>query len=97
MSEQERNLIDGNAGEEHLHGKGVTENFVGETYWKVENGIRLTGMPGFRETLSPDQMWEVTLLVWQADKLPPSVLEILQGKNTTQNGPNPQSAPAAKH
>ncbi len=80
-----------------FHGKGVTEDPVGETYWKVENGIRLTGMPGFRETLSTDQMWEVTLLVWQADKLPPSVLEILQAKNATQNVTSPQSAPGAKH
>lgn len=68
-----------------FHGKGVTDDPVGETYWKIENGIRLTGMPGFRETLSDDQMWEVTLLVWQADKLPPSVLEILEAKDIRQN------------
>jgi len=30
-----------------LKGKGVTDNPVGETYWKVANGIRLTGMPAF--------------------------------------------------
>src|SRR3954469_11467892 len=28
-------------------GKGVTDDSVGETFWKVQNGIRLTGMPGF--------------------------------------------------
>jgi thiosulfate dehydrogenase len=28
-----------------LQGKGVTDDLVGETYWKVANGIRLTGMP----------------------------------------------------
>ena len=64
-----------------FHGKGVTDDPVGETYWKVENGLRLTGMPGFRDTLSDDQVWEVTLLVWQADKLPPSVVEILREKS----------------
>jgi thiosulfate dehydrogenase len=32
----------------HLfRGKGVTDDAPGETYWKVANGIRLTGMPGF--------------------------------------------------
>jgi hypothetical protein len=78
-----------------FHGKGVTDDPVGETYWKIQNGIRLTGMPGFRETLSDDQMWEVTLLVWQADKLPPSVLEILNEKNAT-DAPSPKGTPAQK-
>ncbi len=33
----------------HLfRGKGVTDDEPGETYWKVANGIRLTGMPGFK-------------------------------------------------
>ena len=53
-----------------FHGKGVTEDPVGESYWKVENGLRLTGMPGFKQTLSPEQMWQVSLLVSRADKLP---------------------------
>src|ERR1700693_1563596 len=39
--------------------KGVTDDPVGETYWKVANGIRLTGMPGFSDSLSTEQMWQV--------------------------------------
>ena len=35
-----------------FRGKGVTDDQPGETYWKVENGIRLTGMPGFKKSLS---------------------------------------------
>ena len=58
----------------HLfRGKGVTDDEAGETYWKVANGIRLTGMPGFEKSLTPDQMWQVSLLMANADKLPPSV------------------------
>ena len=30
----------------------VTDDPVGETYWKVKNGIRLTGLPGFQKALS---------------------------------------------
>ncbi len=60
-----------------FHGKGVTEDPVGETYWKVANGLRLTGMPGFREMLSPEQIWQVTVLVSQANKLPPDVMQVL--------------------
>lgn len=63
-----------------LHGKGVTEDPAGETYWKIANGLRLTGMPGFREMLSPDQMWQLTLLLSHANKLPPRVTDVLTGK-----------------
>jgi len=56
-----------------MEGKGVTDDEPGESYWKVANGIRLTGMPGFRSGLSDTQMWQVSLLVANADKLPPSV------------------------
>jgi len=56
-----------------LQGKGVTDDEPGETYWKVDNGIRMTGMPGFGKALSSIQMWQVSLLLANADKLPPSV------------------------
>ena len=48
----------------HLfRGKGVTDDEPGETYWKVANGIRLTGMPGFNQQLSTTEMWQVSLLL----------------------------------
>jgi thiosulfate dehydrogenase len=55
----------------HLfRGKGVTNDQPGETYWKVSNGIRLTGMPGFNEQLSTLEMWQVSLLLAHARQLP---------------------------
>lgn len=48
----------------------VTDDPVGNTYWKVDNGIRMSGMPSFDKTLSTTQMWQVSLLLKQADKLP---------------------------
>jgi thiosulfate dehydrogenase len=54
-------------------GHGVTDDPVGETYWKVANGIRLTGMPAYSKSLTQDQMWQVSLLLADADKLPQSV------------------------
>lgn len=48
----------------------VTDDPAGVTYWKVSNGIRMTGMPGFGEMLTPTQMWQVSLLLANADKLP---------------------------
>ena len=59
-------------------GHGVTDDPAGETYWKVANGIRLTGMPAFDKSLSEKQMWEISLLLAGADKLPSSVTEVLR-------------------
>lgn len=63
---------------------GVTDDPAGETYWKVANGIRLTGMPGFSQSLSETQMWQVSLLLKNADKLPASVQQDLGGTMPTQ-------------
>jgi mono/diheme cytochrome c family protein len=63
---------------ELFKGHGVTDDPPAETYWKVANGIRLTGMPGFTGSLSEEQMWQVTLLVANMDKLPQSVQNTLK-------------------
>lgn len=60
-----------------MEGKGVTDDPPGESYWKVANGIRMTGMPGFDKTLSTTQMWQVSLLVANADKLPKTAQDVL--------------------
>ena len=58
--------------------KGVTDDPAGVTYWKVANGIRLSGMPGFSGSLSSEEMWQVSLLLSNADKLPATVRTALQ-------------------
>jgi mono/diheme cytochrome c family protein len=60
-----------------FEGHGVTDDEAGETYWKVENGIRLSGMPSYKQSLSTTQMWQVSLLLKNADKLPNSVTQTL--------------------
>jgi thiosulfate dehydrogenase len=85
----------------HHHGSeavmGVTDDPPGETYWKVANGIRLTGMPEFRDVLSDTQMWQVSLLLANADKpLPPAALDILNGVTTPQPAPAAAAPPAGK-
>jgi thiosulfate dehydrogenase len=54
-------------------GKGVSDDPPGITYWKVANGIRLTGMPAFKDSLTTDQIWQVSLLLANSDKLPANV------------------------
>ena len=59
---------------------GVSDDDAGETYWKVANGIRLTGMPSYSKVLTDTEMWQVSLLLKNADKeLPTPVTEILTG------------------
>jgi thiosulfate dehydrogenase len=58
---------------------GVSDDPPGETFWKVDNGIRLSGMPSYRKVLNPTQEWQVALLLANADKpLPPAVISLLQ-------------------
>jgi mono/diheme cytochrome c family protein len=61
-----------------FHGKGVTDDPPGETYWKVANGIRLTGMPSFKQNLNDTQMWQVSLLLANAGKISDAVKQALQ-------------------
>ncbi|MFY9843831.1 MAG: cytochrome c [Terriglobales bacterium] len=70
-----------------FQGKGVTDDEPGETYWKIFNGIRLTGMPGFSKSLTEPQMWQVAILLANADKLPSSAKAALVAP--------PPSAPSA--
>jgi thiosulfate dehydrogenase len=71
-----------------FEGMGVTDDPPAETYWKIFNGIRMTGMPGFSKSLSENQMWQIAILLANADKLPPSVKAALVA-------PIAASAPAA--
>ncbi|MBA3961548.1 MAG: cytochrome c [Chthoniobacterales bacterium] len=59
---------------------GVTDDPVGETYWVVKNGIRFSGMPSFGAKLSETELWQITQILHNADKLPQSVQEALRAK-----------------
>lgn len=66
----------------HAHGSenvvGVSDDPPAETYWKVANGIRLSGMPSFEQVLSSTQMWQVSLLLANANKqLPQGAMNTL--------------------
>jgi thiosulfate dehydrogenase len=47
---------------------GVSDDPSSVSYWKVKNGMRLTGMPSFQHILTEPEMWQVSLLIAQADK-----------------------------
>lgn len=59
-------------------GRGVSDDPAGESYWKIANGIRLTGMPAYRESLSDQEMWQLALLLAaDREKLPEAVKQEL--------------------
>jgi mono/diheme cytochrome c family protein len=57
--------------------KTVSHDPPGEIYWKTKNGIRLTGMPAFGGSLNETQLWQVTLLLKNAEHIPPAVRMLL--------------------
>ena len=69
---------------------GVSDDEPGETYWKVSNGIRLTGMPAYQHVLSETEMWQVSLLLKNADQpLSPAVVAQFAK-------PDPNAQPASR-
>lgn len=55
----------------------VTDDPIAKIYWKVKNGIRLTGMPGFQGNLSETEMWQVSQVLLEADHLPEPIKSLL--------------------
>lgn len=88
----------------------VTDDPVGVTYWKIKNGIRMTGMPSFEKVLNDQQMWQTAAVLASANKLPPEAMQTLKkplfppppppanGKKTAPNGAKPnEHGPMPKH
>lgn len=71
----------------------VTDDPVGMTYWKIKNGIRMTGMPSFEHVLTDQQMWQTAAMLASADKLPPEATQLL---NESPFGPPPPPANGQK-
>ena len=56
-----------------LAGDGVEDDPEGWTFWKIKHGIRLTGMPSWKNALDDKQIWTLTLFLKHMDKLPAPV------------------------
>jgi len=49
-----------------------------ENYYVIQHGVRWTGMPAWRNTLSDQQIWQAVTFLSKIDKLPPAALQALQ-------------------
>src|SRR6202140_1297472 len=50
--------------------EGVEDDPEDASFWIIKHGIRLTGMPSFRYSLSDRQIWTLALFLKHMDKLP---------------------------
>jgi len=66
-----------------FRGTGVTDDEAWESYAKISGGIRMTGMPGFKDHFNDTQMWQLAQLVKNADKIPASVKAELASATTS--------------
>jgi thiosulfate dehydrogenase len=82
---------------------GVEDDPQGWTWWKIDHGIRWTGMPSWKATLSDRQMWTLALFLKNMNKLPPAPEQAWQAVTnapaspapTTPSEPSSPSAPPA--
>lgn len=54
---------------------GVEDDPEGFSFWKIKHGIRLTGMPSWKDALDDQQIWTLALFLNHMDKLPPAAEE----------------------
>jgi thiosulfate dehydrogenase len=57
---------------------GVEDDPEGYSFWKIKHGIRLTGMPAWRSTLSDQEIWTLALFLKHMDKVPPAAQQAWQ-------------------
>jgi thiosulfate dehydrogenase len=81
---------------ELFQGTGVTDDPTWETYWKAAHGIRMTGMPGFKGRLTDAQLWQVSHLLANADKISPAVKAALRSPAAPAAAPAPTTVVPTK-
>ena len=58
----------------------VEHDPIGKIHWKIKNGIRLTGMPGYSDILNESEIWELSLFLKNTSKLPEPAKKALAGE-----------------
>ncbi len=61
-----------------LASDGVEDDPEGWTFWKIEHGIRWTGMPSWKSALSDRQIWTLALFLKHMDNLLPAAEQAWQ-------------------
>ena len=61
-----------------LAAEGVEDDPEAFSFWKIKHGIRWTGMPSWKQTLTDQQIWSLALFLKHMDKLPPAAEQAWQ-------------------
>jgi thiosulfate dehydrogenase len=61
-----------------LAAHGVEDDPEGYSFWQIKHGIRWTGMPSWKGTLTDQQIWTLALFLNHMDKLPPAAEQAWQ-------------------
>jgi len=70
----------------------VTDDAEGVTYWKIEHGIRFTGMPSFSPALDEQSIWQLTYFLKRTpDHLPAAAKHVWEHPETV---PAPTAMPS---
>ena len=64
-----------------------------ENYYIIVHGVRWTGMPGWKNVLTDQQIWQIVAFLSHMDKLPPAVQSVFQ---SSASGTNPMLAKPPK-
>ena len=78
---------------------GVDDDPEGETYWKIEHGIRMTAMPSYGASLGEKQVWQLTYFLKHQPTLPAAAKAIFDDPTLAAPAtpaPAPSDLPGAK-
>jgi thiosulfate dehydrogenase len=88
-----RGPVPGRAPQGTTPGRGASGDF-----WRVKNGIRLTGMPSFGDSLTDDQIWQVVAMIASRRNMLPEVkADLLSEPPPVAPTASTTPAPPAKH
>ena len=64
-----------------------------ELFWIVKNGIKMTGMPSWRDSLSDPQIWDVVAWLKASSQLPPQTYVQWRSQRRCPPGAGPITSP----
>ncbi|HEY0614793.1 MAG TPA: cytochrome c [Candidatus Elarobacter sp.] len=70
----------------------VMDDPEGTTYWKIEHGIRFTGMPAFAPALDEKSIWQITYFMKRVPEHLPAAAKAIWENPSTVAPPTPMPA-----
>ncbi|HKV95692.1 MAG TPA: cytochrome c [Candidatus Angelobacter sp.] len=64
-----------------LRAAGTQNKSDGELYYTIDNGVRLSGMPAFRQIHTPEKAWRLIVFIRHLPQITPEELNEMKGLN----------------